>query len=749
MYSVFINGSLLYNDMTPAKEAKVASPKLTIEENSSGSFSCTIPPINLQYDNVQPLTSRVEVYRHQDIIWAGRVIQVEMDFWNNKKITCEGDLSMLIDTTQPPYEFTGTPEAFLRHLISVHNSRVDSSKQFTVGNVTVTDPNNYILRYTNYESTLDCINTKLIEKLEGHVRVRYLNGTRYIDYLADYETECLQTIEFGKNLADFTKNMDVTDFATVLVPKGARINDSSDIDALEAYVTVADVNGGSIYVENTTAIANYGRIEKVVEWEDVTQPANLLTKARAYLTDLQYADVKLEISAVDLHYISRNFESFALLEKVHVISEPHGLDRYFPVTKISITLDDPENSLYTLGTNNKENLTAASNKLSDSFNQKVDNKATITEIRKYSLEEAKAEATRQITNATEGYITITKNTSGSEELFITNTKNYKAATKVWRWNLNGLGYSSTGINGTYGIAITQSGEIVADYITTGTMAADRIKGGELAVGGTKEIKGNGSIIVYNSSNTAIVTLNQNGITISKGSINLGDGKFVVDTNGNLTATSASITGSITATSGNIGNWTISGGRLVGSDVGLDATDQSSHAIWAGSSDQYNAPFRVGHNGGLYASNATITGNIYANGGSINGSLVTSGINAGNITAGTINTDRIDTGSVVARGISAASIDASQITSGTISADRIAAGSISTDKLSTNGSTVVFGYGISMGNLTINVAGIRWDGSGGMRLLIPKDSTGGTGSQRQIYWRWSSSDSCYYVCGEAI
>jgi len=72
-----------------------------------------------------------------------------------------------------------------------------------------------------------------------------------------------------------------------------------------------------------------------------------------------------------------------------------------------------------------------------------------------------------------GYIYIDDN-SGC--LYVMDTTDPATATKVWKWGLGGFGYSSTGINGTYGTAITQEGQIVADYILTGTMSADRIKG---------------------------------------------------------------------------------------------------------------------------------------------------------------------------------------------------------------------------------------------------------------------------------
>jgi len=60
------------------------------------------------------------------------------------------------------------------------------------------------------------------------------------------------------------------------------------------------------------------------------------------------------------------------------------------------------------------------------------------------------------------------------EILIMDTNDVTTATKVWRWNSGGLGYSSTGYEGTYATAITQDGAIVADFITTGTLNAELI-----------------------------------------------------------------------------------------------------------------------------------------------------------------------------------------------------------------------------------------------------------------------------------
>lgn len=87
------------------------------------------------------------------------------------------------------------------------------------------------------------------------------------------------------------------------------------------------------------------------------------------------------------------------------------------------------------------------------------------------LQAAQENATNLITQAMGGYIYKTQN-----ELYIMNTNDPQTATKVWRWNINGLGYSSTGINGPYGLAMTMDGSIVADFITTGHLNTNVIEG---------------------------------------------------------------------------------------------------------------------------------------------------------------------------------------------------------------------------------------------------------------------------------
>lgn len=349
MYKIFVGDTCIYRDAYTVEETSLSEPKLTLADNSAGQLSFTMAPTNAGFKSIQHLTTRITVYKDNKWLWEGRAISEQEDFWHNRIITCEGALAFLNDTHQPPAEYHNqTPEQFLTSLIRIHNSKVAADKQFTVGKVTVTDPNNSIYRYTNYETTFECLNDKLIKQLGGHFVVRREGSTLYLDYLADYNPVNAQPIEFGNNLLDFTRSYDLTDFCTVVVPKGKQL-ESSPIEALEAYTTVASVNDGSIYVQNETAVKAYGWIEKVVEWSDVEEPSNLLRKAKEYLADTQFDDMTLELKAVDLHYLNKHITDISLLDQVKVISRIHGLNRTFPVTKLDIPMDNPDQATFSLG----------------------------------------------------------------------------------------------------------------------------------------------------------------------------------------------------------------------------------------------------------------------------------------------------------------------------------------------------------------------------------------------------------------
>jgi len=519
MYLIYIDGQCVFDPRSEYLQA--IEPTLELEDCSAGSLTFTLPYTNPYWSLPVKMVSSVTVLRTDDnkTVFEGRISTESTDFYKNKELYCEGALAFLNDTIQPQAHYpAGTSvESFLQSLIDNHNAKSDY--QFELGEITMDDT---VYRYTNYESTLEAINDKLIDRLGGHMRVRFEGGTRYIDYLAEYPGISEQVIRFGQNLLDYSTNFDMSDIATVIIPLGKEQETETEetddgTENLPNYLTVASVNNGSIYVKNEEAVATYGWICKTVTWSDVTEAKNLLTKAKEYLEDFQYEEMVLEVKAVDLALTSSAYDSIDLLDMVRVVSTPHGLDRYFPVTKRKITLNDLSKEEYTLGSNVMYSLTDATSSLSNEISSVKDD---VSISLRTELQAAIDVASALITGNSGGYVVLNDSDGDGypDEILIMDAADKEDAKSVWRWNKAGLGYSSTGYDGKFGTAITMDGKIVADYITTGTLSASRINGGILKLGGKNN--GSGIIQMYDSSGELTGYWNNSGLS-AYGNITLG------------------------------------------------------------------------------------------------------------------------------------------------------------------------------------------------------------------------------------
>lgn len=468
MYRVYCNDSPLYD--LRDEDLVLISPIVKIGENTAGSFEFSILPKHPHYEEVNELTSVITAYDGDEEIFCGRVVEITKDLYNRKKVICEGELAYFNDSIQRPAKYQGlTVRGYLETLVNIHNQQVKNQgidKTFKVGAVTVQDKNDYVYKYTNWESTLEVIKTDLLNTYGGYLRIRKENGVRYIDYLADYPNTNTQVIEFGSNLLDFTHDMVASDIVTAVIPLGARLEDVTEVEGLDAYLTIKDVNGGVDYVYSQEAVKSYGWIFKTVKWDDVHVADNLLRKGKEYLSDIQFAQITLTVSAVDLHMLRVDMERIKVLDEIRVTSSPNGLDRFFPVSEMTIYLDKPSNNKLTLGTSySKNSLSTKTESNMTSIKDKIDSLPNKSEI----LEEARENASQLIHSATNGHVVTT-----ADEQLIMDTADKKTARKLWRWNLNGLGYSKTGYNGTYDTAITMDGQIVGERLVGGSVTADKL-----------------------------------------------------------------------------------------------------------------------------------------------------------------------------------------------------------------------------------------------------------------------------------
>lgn len=455
MYKVTLDGELIYTPL--AEELSLIDPIVKLEANKSGSFTFGMAPGHPMYNSIVFRQSLIDVYQDDEIIFEGVPVSEESDFQNVKTVACEGELTFLNDTLQRQAKYTNqTTSTLLAAYLQNHNDQADANKQFQLGIVTV-DGGNAIYRYTNYESTLKEIQEDLVDNFGGYLRVRHDSGVRYLDYLSDSPRTSSQVVKIGQNLIDLSKNLDSMDICTVLIPLGEKTGES-DVEGLDKRLTIESVNSGRDYLVGT-ASGVYGNIWKTVTWNDVTTPAALKTKGQDYLDSAQWANLVIEATAFDLGLAIEDVQAFRVLDMIRVVSEPHGINRNFMLTKLQINLNNPGATKITLGEEKKLSLSA----------QSAAAKAEIERAETTIMVDA-ANNTRQILEtSTQGNVYFRYNEDGViYEIDIMDTDDPATATKIWRWNMGGWAYSNDG-GQTYTVAATMDGVINASMIKAGVL----------------------------------------------------------------------------------------------------------------------------------------------------------------------------------------------------------------------------------------------------------------------------------------
>lgn len=482
----------------------------------AGSLVFTIYSNHPYYKDVVPLNTDFWLYKAGNPVFRGRCIGAEGDYYKTKTVTVEGDLNFLLDSVQEPFEFSGTTSQFLTRVITAHNSEVEEKKRFTVGTVNVVAQ--VSLSSEEYKNTMDALKD-MVSAAGGYLRIRHGETANYIDYISDYGGENSQTIAFGENLLDLSTSIDPGSIITCLYPLGASVEQS---DGTKKRIDVSSVNGGLKYITNDAGISKWGKIWGSVNFDTITSPAALLSEARQYLTKQTALPETFSLTALDLSLVNIDFEAFEIGKWTNVESSEHGVRGQYMLTEMDINISSPEQSVITL--NGKQASMVA---------QTIRQKEDMTKVVNAFAEVISSEMVQRITTATEmitgglgGYVLIGKAADGHpDEILIMDAPQKENAVNVIRLNKNGIGFSRTGYAGTYRNAWTIDGNLVADFITTGKMSADRIKGGALEIGGTG-FAANGSIVVKNASGAVIGTWDINGIDIKAGEVH--GSKFIVD-----------------------------------------------------------------------------------------------------------------------------------------------------------------------------------------------------------------------------
>lgn len=712
---------------------KLIEPKLTMEAGRAGQLSFRIAYDHPNISHLLQMQSEIVVYEDRDTnpLWVGRMLTSEKDMYLTGSATCEGILAYLVDTQIGAYEHQDGVVSFLDMLIDNHNDHVEVKKRFRLGNVTVEDDNDYIHRSQedgNYTSTMDTINDKLVNKLGGYVQVRYANGDRFIDYLDDAPAS-RQTIEFGENLVDLVEAIAGDELITAVIPVGAEYEttDSSGEVVrkrlnLKTYQETEYHPAGADYVIYPYAANIYGKIYRVVNWDDVTTQANLYAKALLYVLKNCNMYAKFSITALDLASIDSSLWSFRVCESVRVICEPHGIDQSYMVDKIEYDLANPGNSRVYLGgvqttfsrsTSEAEHRSIEESKARENrlreIQDELDNNIRelqqtiddaiqeVTETFTEDLEElsdsvaADIAATNTrigtdiannnalITGQEGGYVVIDRDADGKPyQILIMDTADKTTATNVIRLNNAGLGFSTSGYGGPYTNAWTISGHLTASFITAvGTVTAGSIGGWsigqttiskEVSATNYMKIDANNGIAFRNGNN--IMQISKNGIAFSNNGGTTWETAWGI--NGSFLAKDIA---TVNLQAGTVGGWTIGSTMISSGTVGTNnyASLSKNSGILLG-----NNGFSVDMAGNVAISKGSIDINSGAFKVSSAGALTaTSASITGNINSGsTITGSTISGGTVTGGTISGGTISGTAISGGTVSGTTISGGTVS-------------------------------------------------------------------------
>lgn len=363
MFVAYCDGEPFYAPHIIDRDLKLTSAKITYEINKAGSFEYTIPPINKNYNIFKKLKSIITVEENGKEIWRGRVLDSRRDFYNNKKMTCEGELAFLNDGLARPYDYSDgvTVQDMFAYYNRYYTDNGTPERLIYFGNITAVSPSKKVyIKSDTWIVILDDLLDNLVNKLGGLLTFRETDGKRYLDWINPTDNISDQIIEFGRNLINFEEYIDASKIYTYEIPLG-KVPEGE-----ETRINIMSVNDGFPHVQSEAGMSLYGRIEKLTVFDDIDDPNLLKTTAQEDVNNAINEAVTIEIRAVDLKDLGVNPNRIKIGQYVRVISKPHNVDSYFLCSKIELDLLNAGNSVYTFGTSESSLIDSqiATNKIS-------------------------------------------------------------------------------------------------------------------------------------------------------------------------------------------------------------------------------------------------------------------------------------------------------------------------------------------------------------------------------------------------
>jgi len=341
MIELYADGRLVYSNRHDSR--RLVGLKTTGGLNKGGTAEIVMPPDHPFYNSFISYKTIIDLKENGVRRFRGRALFPSDDFFNNRTILCEGERCFFNDAIIRPYLYQDTPRNIFADALAQYNASVDEFKRFTLGEVTVTDPNDYVRLESSDAKKFGAFVDELVERCGGYITFSDdSKGGRAVHWLATVGRKNNQPIEFGENLLTFERSGQSPELATAIIPYGAQLGGG-------VRLTIESVNGGKDYIQDDAAVALRGIITATMTWDDVTEPANLLTKAREWLNEHRNALTSLQLSAADLSRIDRTLDSFMEGDLIPVVSRPHAVDDEFQLTDQTIDWLNPDGGSITLG----------------------------------------------------------------------------------------------------------------------------------------------------------------------------------------------------------------------------------------------------------------------------------------------------------------------------------------------------------------------------------------------------------------
>lgn len=344
------------SEMENAPRVKMGTVRQAI--NAIDSFTFEIMPDNPGFFAIHALKTTVKVLnvKNNKCEFEGRVLICNDIMADDgsfvKHVVCEGELGYLQDSNQV---FAGyfliRLSTYFETMIENHNNVVSEDKRFTIGNISLSD-NPFISGYIGYDKTWDTIQDRIISVYGGEIRMRKVNGVRYIDYVTTIGETSNVDIRLSKNMKSLEREIDTTKIITRLIPLGAEI--ISDFDeyvenSTRERVNISAANNGCIYLDHAQAIKEFGVITDTVVWDDVTDANELKTKGQNYLNTLNKIPYSFKIGVVDLWQLGLDIDTFKVGNYHNVTNPLMGIDETLRITEKEIRIEAPEESSLSFG----------------------------------------------------------------------------------------------------------------------------------------------------------------------------------------------------------------------------------------------------------------------------------------------------------------------------------------------------------------------------------------------------------------